>query len=192
MRDRDTVAEPHHASGRDEIAAAAGAQEIDMQVDGADARKMAVLRVLAALPEYGEMDREAGRDVEHGRDHAAVQDLPPRVADQVRAHVETQLRGGRIERLDFQPEHAVERHAVLEYMADLGFQLREALHHARHPFTMRAPARSEAGLAKPAHRRSRVWPLPAWGRAPSMHAPSSWLREPRAPCRLRSCRRPSR
>src|SRR4051794_22728024 len=123
-----------------------------MQIDGADARKMAVLRVLAALPEDGEMNGEAGRHVEHGGDHAAVEDLPARVADQVRAHVEAQLRCSGIERLDLQAEHAVEWYAVLEHVAELGFQLREILHHAHCPFTMRAPARSEAGLAKLARR----------------------------------------
>ena len=67
------------------------------------------------------MDREAGRDVEHRRDHAAVQDLPARIADQLGPHVEAQLRRVRIDRLDLQAEHAVERHVLLEHLPQLGF-----------------------------------------------------------------------
>ena len=64
------------------------------------------LRALLALLDHREMDRETGRDVEHRRDHAAMQNLPARIADQIRPHVEAQLRRLGIERLHLQPDHA--------------------------------------------------------------------------------------
>ena len=42
VRDRDAVAEPHHAPGGDEVFAASGPQIIDMQVDRADRREACV------------------------------------------------------------------------------------------------------------------------------------------------------
>ena len=44
VRDRDAVAEPHHAPGGDEIVAAPGPQIVDVQVDRADGGEMALLR----------------------------------------------------------------------------------------------------------------------------------------------------
>ena len=63
-------------------------QGVDAQVDGADNRKLLGRRRDALFGDRGQRNGEAADHVESGRDHAAMQDLADRVADQLRPHLE--------------------------------------------------------------------------------------------------------
>ena len=121
VRDRDAVAEPHHAPGGDEILAAPGPQIVDAQVDRADLREAAAsgLTIRSLFTARWTAKPAATSST------AAI--TPPcRICRRV-----LPISSGRMSKRSFgasgsidvhlQPEHAVERHAVLEDLPQLGF-----------------------------------------------------------------------
>ena len=71
--------------------------------------------------ERGQSDGEAADHVQRRRDHATMQYLANRIADQLRPHVESQPRCLRVERFKCQTEHAIEQDHLFEGVSDCRF-----------------------------------------------------------------------